>query len=438
MKLILTFSLLFVCQAAALEPCRVDVVDAENGWPVPLVELRTVHGVRFVSDNAGVIAFDLPELMNVETYFFVEGHGYGVPKDGFGYRGVRLIPTAGGQLTVKVTRELAAKRLGRLTGGGLFGESQKLGLEKDWKESGVLGCDSVQTAVHNGKLFWAWGDTNLPGYPLGIFDTSSATTSLKPLATFEPPVRMNYDYFRGEKGRPRGVADMPGDGPTWLIGYMSLPDKNGKQRLCAHFVKVKAPLSIYAAGLCVWNEETESFEQVIELPHDGLEQQPTGHPTVHEGWVYFGDPFPHLKCPATFEGWSDPASWVKIKGQTNVKAKVGGKEVKAHRGSIAWNGYRKKWVSVFTQQGGESSFLGEIWYAEAEAVTGPWIDAVKIVTHENYTFYNPRLHPELTDADSPVLLFEGTYTQTFAKNPQVTPRYDYNQILYRLDLESME
>ena len=42
----------------------------------------------------------------------------------------------------------------------------------------MFGCDSVQTAVHGGRLHWAWGDTTLPGYPLGVFDTTSATTSV--------------------------------------------------------------------------------------------------------------------------------------------------------------------------------------------------------------------------------------------------------------------
>ena len=84
---------------------------------------------------------------------------------------------------------------------------------------------------------------------------------------------------------------------------------------------------------------------------------------------------------------------------------------------------------------GKSSALGEIWYAEAGRPTGPWGPAVKVVSHANYTFYNPRLHPEFTPADSPILLFEGTYTRQFAKNPAATPRHDYNQILYRLDLD---
>ena len=30
--------------------------------------------------------------------------------------------------------------------------------------------------------------------------------------------------------------------------------------------------------------------------------------------------------------------------------------------------------------------------------------------------------------------FEGTYTTTFASGKQPTPRWDYNQVLYQLDL----
>ena len=84
---------------------------------------------------------------------------------------------------------------------------------------------------------------------------------------------------------------------------------------------------------------------------------------------------------------------------------------------------------------GKPSAFGEVWYAEAETPAGPWGRTVKVLTHENYTFYNPRLHPEFTAPDSPILLFEGTYSKEFADHPNPTPRYDYNQILYRLDLD---
>ena len=74
---------------------RIEVVEKESGWPVPMVELTTTHNVKFVTDNAGRIAFDLPELMGQETWFTVASDGYEVPADGFGYRGVRCDAAAG-------------------------------------------------------------------------------------------------------------------------------------------------------------------------------------------------------------------------------------------------------------------------------------------------------------------------------------------------------
>ena len=138
---------------AATQPCRIEIVEQVSGWPVPLVELRTAHQARLVSDNAGIIAFDLPELMGREVWFEVHGHGYEVAADGFGQRGMRLKPEPGKVLRIEVRRTNIARRIGRLTGAGLFSESQKLGLERDWSESGIVGQDSVQNAAHRGRLY---------------------------------------------------------------------------------------------------------------------------------------------------------------------------------------------------------------------------------------------------------------------------------------------
>ncbi|WP_206028630.1 hypothetical protein [Thalassoroseus pseudoceratinae] len=445
---LLVVSFLLTDDVAAVEPCEIQVIDAETNWPVPLVELRTNHNVRFVSDNAGRIAFDLPELMGVPTWFTIEGHGYGVPKDGFGYRGVRLVPEPGEKRTVKVHRELPAKRLGRITGAGLFAESQKLGLEPNWTEQKILGCDSVQNAVHDGKLFWAWGDTILPGYPLGRFHMIGATTALQPLPKFEPPIRLRFDYVTDATDTPRNIAEMPGSGPTWLWGFVSLPDQNGRHRLVAAYEKIRPPLTAYEKGLCVWNEDSKRFEKLKTIwtkSEDSPDSPtlPTGHPvfwTDENGqrWVLFGDPFPSLRCPATFEAWTDSKTWQTLTPQSDVPARHGSHSVKPHRGAIAWSEYRQKWVTVFTQYGGKKSFLGEIWYAEADAPTGPWGDAIQVVTHHNYTFYNPQLHAGMTADASPILLFEATYTKEFSKTSSPTPRHNYNQILYRLDLDELD
>lgn len=433
---------------AAAKPFRIEVVDEASGWPVPLVELETTHAVRFVSDNAGLIAFDLPELMGKETWLSVKGHGYGVEADGFGYRGIRVTPEPGGSATVKVKRTLPARRIGRLTGAGLFAESQKLGLELDWPESGVLGCDSVQTALYRGKVYWAWGDTILAHYPLGLFQMLGATTVPRPFVSFEPPLKPAFDYFRGEAGRVRNIAEMPGTGPTWVSGYASVRDSEGAYRLVGNYVKIQAPLTTYESGLCVWNDESAKFDLLKVIwnkERDGgkCPNTPDGHATAWADgdgreWLLFGDPFPDLKCEASFEAWSNPEKWVSLKPQESVPRRGGGDPVKVHRGSMAWNQFRRCWVSVFTQMNGKSSALGEIWYAESDSPSGPWSNAVQVVTHDNYTFYNPRIHAEFTDPGSPILLFEGTYTRTFAKDPPATPRYDYNQILYRLDLDGSD
>lgn len=434
-----------VSSLTAAEPCRIEVVDGENGWPVPLVELRTNHHVSFYTDNAGVVAFDLPELMGVETWFTVVADGYEVKADGFGYRGFRFVPEAGGNHIVKVDRTMIAKRLGRLTGAGLFAESQRLGEHPDWKESGILGSDSIQSAVHRGRLFWAWGDTIVPKYPLGLFHMSSATTSTSPLQSFEPPLKLALDYFRDENGKVRNVANVaPNDpGPTWLGGYVSLPAADGEPRLVGHYAKIEPPLASYRTGLCVWNDAAENFESVKVLwdrEKDGETEpaSPVGHPAIWtdtdgKEWLLFGNPLPTMKMPATYEAWLDPEQWEVIKPQEKLESADGGK-VKPHSGSIAWNDYRKKWVTIFVEYFGKPSPLGEVWYAEADSPMGPWGTAVKVLSHQDYTFYNPRIHPTLTPEGSPILLFEGTYTELFSKARKATPRYDYNQILYRLDL----
>lgn len=426
--------------------CRLVVLDSESRWPVPQIRLTTTHNVSFVTDNAGVVAFDLPELMGRETWLTVHGHGYERNADGFGNRGVRITPLPGETIEIEIDRISIAKRLGRVTGGGLFAEAQRFGAHLDWKESGILGCDSVQNAVYKGKLFWAWGDTSIPNYPLGIFHMTGATTALQPLDQFEPPLKLKLDYFTDGTGNPRAIADLGGNGPTWLSGFISLQDAAGKERLVAHYAKIEPPLTTYRTGLCEWDTESESFisTRVLWNKADSDEDvsrdwEPSGHPvrwTDNNGkrWALFGDPLPRLKIPDAYETWLDPKQWKRVDAPKTILS-ADGNRIEIHRGAIARNDFRQRWICLFGQIHGDSSNLGEIWYCEADSPFGPWGPAVKVLTHDQYTFYNPQIHSEMTPADSPILLFEGTYTQLFSDNPERTPRHDYNQVLYRLDLD---
>lgn len=436
--------------AAAPAPFRIELVESGSGWPVPLVELRTTHQERWHSDNGGLVAFDDPDLMGHEVWLEVTGHGYEVARDGFGNRGVRARPTPGGRHRIELRRTQLARRLGRLTGSGLFAETRKLGLEAPATEAAVLGCDSVQVALHRGRLHWFWGDTTLAGYPLGIFDGTGATSGVPFVQGVEPPVVPLITWWKDAGGRPRAIAPMPGDGPTWITGCASVPDASGNPRLVAAYMKIRPPMETYEWGLCAWDDAAQVFRPLKTVWREarGADGSKAGEPPprMPEGhavrwrdesgrdWLLLGNPFPRLRCPATFEGWSDPSRWESLSPQETLRG-ADGTAVIPHSGSIAWNGWRKRWVTVFMQRLGKPSAFGELWYAEADSPIGPWGTAVKVVTHENYTSYNPRLHPESSPAGSPVLLFESTFTLQFADKPVPVARHDYNQVLHRLDLD---
>lgn len=105
----------------------IHVVDETTGVGVPLVELRMVHGVSWVSDNAGWIYFHEPGLMDRELAWLVSGPGISYPKDGFGYACFRARSTPGQMVKLPVRQTTIATRVGRLTGQGLYRDSELLG-----------------------------------------------------------------------------------------------------------------------------------------------------------------------------------------------------------------------------------------------------------------------------------------------------------------------
>src|SRR5262249_28050142 len=110
-----------------------------------------------------------------------------------------------------------------------------------------------------------------------------------------------------------------------------------------------------------------------------------------------------------------------------------GKSVQPHGGAVAFNPYRRRWVAGFVQWGG-TSVLGGIWDAEGDTAARPVGYAKKGVSHARHTSYNPAHHPFFDQDGGRRIYFEGTYTAEFSGNPEKTPRYDYNQVMYRLDL----
>ena len=470
----------------------IEVVDKDTGRGVPLVELKTVNEVRYVTDSAGLVAFYDPGLMDRDVFFYVSSHGYEFPKDGFGYRGTRLRTTPGGTAKLTVQRLNIAERLYRVTGQGIYRDSVLAGRRPPTRDpvlsGGVLGQDSVFGVPYRGKLYWFWGDTNRASYPLGQFAMSGATSEPPDRGGLDPAVGVDLTYFVGDEGFSRKMAPLPRPGMVWLDAFVTVPDESGRERLVAHYSLMKSLSDRLEHGLMVYHDEKEVFEPLVRLADD-VRLHPEGQATRvtvgDQAYWYFAQPYPFVRVKADWKSLLDPAAyeaftclaagsgfdknapaldrdaggrlvwgWKRDTAAVNVDrhhelvaaGKIasgevwmdlcdaeGGKPVRAHRGSVRWNAYRGRWIMIFCQFWGTSA-LGEIWYAEADAPEGPWRTARKVVTHDTYSFYNPVHHPFFDQQGGRLIYFEGTYTQAFSGATVSTPRYDYNQIMYRLDL----
>jgi hypothetical protein len=466
--------------SAASSYFQIRVTDRQTGRGVPLVELETVNHLRFCTDSAGVVAFNEPALMDREVFFFVRSHGYEFPKDGFGYAGQTLFTKAGGSVELKLKRLNIAERLYRVTGEGIYRDTVLLAgkapIAEPLLNAQVAGQDTVMAARYRGKLYWFWGDTSRPKYPLGHFGTAGATSELpRNNGGLDPNVGVNLKYLVGEDGFSRPMIKLKGEGPIWIHGLLTVNDPTGRERLVAHYMRMKNLGEMLEHGLVVFNDETEIFDKLLEFDLKEQWRRPSSHPVRFKeasgDYFYFPAPFATVRVNADWRSLTNQASYeaftlsTKVEGlakwqwQTAAAAtgqkeereliRAGklaadqarlqltdvdsGKPVDVHTSSICWSSFRQRWVMIALQQGGTSP-LGEIWFAEAETLTGPWRWARKIVTHDRYSFYNPAQHPFFDQDGGRVIYFEGTYTKEFSGNPVATPRYDYNQLMYRLDL----
>ncbi len=195
---------------------------------------------------------------------------------------------------------------------------------------------------------------------------------------------------------------------------------------------------------------------------------PSTHPVPVNEFMYFGDWFPCVRFKANYESfqkldeyetftclapgeryrkgdskihrdkagriiWSwkkntsplDASKWDELMKAGKVKPDeswmqvrdVETKEpVRLALASVQFNTFRKRWIAIGGQLGGKPSFLGEIWYSEAEKPEGPWKWARKIVTHDRYSFYNPVMHPFFEQEGGRLISFEGTYTANFSRS----------------------
>jgi hypothetical protein len=479
---------------------RIDVRDADTGRGVPLVELRTTNSVRYYTDSNGIAAINDPELMGQTVYFHVKSHGYEYPADEFGYRGVAFDVKAGGRGEIKIKRVNIAERLYRVTGAGIYRDSILVGAPVPIKHplinGKVMGQDTVEVVPYRDKLYWFFGDTDRPSFPLGLFQTSGATSLPPGKGGLDPDSGVDLTYWTDpETGFSRAMIPLKPDygGPIWIAGLFTLPD-GGRERLITHYSHLDHSVQTAESGLAIFNDDKAVFEKLTVYPKDaatGIDGHPFRATVNGSPWLYFQPialgSFPfgrvpldrkHVTDPKSYEaftclapgaryekqntrldraadgrlvwGWkrdTAPLSWEqeqeliaagKLKaGEALIRLRdvETGETFRPHGGSVYWNPYLGRWIMLVSQAGAKSSYLGELWFAEADTPVGPWVYARKVMTHDKYTFYNPTQHPFFDQDGGRLIYFEGTYVDTYSGNEDKTPRYNYNQIMYRLALD---
>jgi len=491
----LLFSILLalVFQASAAQQLadyfKIVVVDQDTGRGVPLVELRTTSEISYYTDSNGIVAFYEPGLMNQAVWFSIQSHGYEYPQDWLGNRGVSLQTTPGGTAVLKIKRLNVAERLYRLTGEGIYRDSVLVGervpIQQPMLNAQIAGQDGAQAVPYHGKLYWFFGDTSKVSYPLGNFAESGAVSELPGRGGLDPSRGVNLRYFVDSTGFSRAMCPTTGDGLEWLFWAGLVNDANGRERLAGECRRMKNLGEELERTLVLFNDDTQRFEPILQLDLNAqlrLEGRPFRVRSGGHDYQYFPSEsapgarvqadLAHLMHPSEYEGYTclvqgtrvdkNDASlergpdgrlvcgWKRDTPPLNYKqqqALIAAGKMKAQEGliqlrdfetgapiapfgaTVEWNSYRKRWIMLV------QGHVGEIWYAEGDTPLGPWVYSAKVVMHDRYAFYLPVQHPFFAQQNGRLIYFEATYTDFFSNTPVKTPRYNYNQIMYRLALD---
>jgi len=379
----------------------------------------------------------------------------------------------------------------------------------------LLGTDSALCITYDRRLLWIFGDTVTAANPLANYRATGAFSPLPSRAGFDPLRELPLEFLRGPAA-PSGDGRVPAETNIegtalrpmvadpypviWLSALRQERGADGSDPLYATYSKIGQGMSVHEQGIAKFDPVRGQFVPGTAYPKDAA-NLPDGHAyrydTRGQSYIYYDlglrahsataparaiEAFTPLRVGARIElgptalerdtngrlvwGWKPDTSsvseetwqkWIaaghvsESEGWLRLTDVVDGKTIVPHHGSIRWNPYRQRWVMVRSQLGGDS-FLGEVYYGEADTPLGPWAYVRKVATHTwiptgpnplgdpeqdrwSLSFYNPVHCPELDVAGGRVILFQGTLSTFLAPKNGALPGYDYNQLMYSLDLD---
>jgi hypothetical protein len=300
----------------------------------------------------------------------------------------------------------------------------------------------------------------------------------------DPQYGIPFNYFvDATSGFARAMMPLPErpEGVVWIDGLTVVKGNDGQDTMVAHYSRRRGLAEELEHGLAKYEDDKSIFRVLEKLDDPSEWRHPHGHSVkINDGdksWLYFGNPFPTIRVQDTYAAvqdiqqyeafspltsdsntykkwhWSrtekpfganEEHEWFNRKKKNDdefrylpVNHADPQERIFFHSGSLHWNSYRKKWIVIGCRIYGKDSLLGEVWYTESESPTGPFKHAIKIASHDKQSFYNVCHHDYLDRDGGRIVYFEGTFTNSFSGNPYQTPRYNYNQVLYRLDLSQL-
>lgn len=310
----------------------------------------------------------------------------------------------------------------------------------------------------------------------------------------EPP---GLKYFSSQEGgflhvKPMAPDIAPYEQNTWIAAVMVFTNSNGEEVMYSNYMKNPGDgenAGSIQSGMAKWNDALEVFEATSSWPLDiaflnGVHtMQLLGEDVNADGYVYMSGGLRVLATEETVIEYTsyqqynlDTHMWEYLyaglgrlgEGNSTTAKHVGAttRKIKLHLTSLlpsSWSVASVEWseyVGMYVVLG-NGGMHGGIYLAVGPRVTGPWSKGVLVASHNTSgtSCYNQVLLPHLFRDNGRYIQFACTFTAMWsdtdnefsdsswstclfgmndgANCANTVPRYEYNNLVYEVDVEAV-